>query len=358
MTDPYRMGIIGAGAVADLHARAIADLDDARLVAAARRTEEPGRAFAEEHGCTWYADYERLLDDADVDAVTVATPSGAHLGPTLAAAERGIHVLCEKPLEITTDRVDRMIAGAEAHDVNLGGIFQHRFSDVLRTVHDAVAKGRLGTLAVATASVPWWREDDYYQGTWKGTQDLDGGGALMNQSIHALDAIAWLAGTAMGLDSHDNPVVEVYAYTDVRGHDPAHVEVEDTAVAAVQYRDGTLGHILGATAAYPGTPRRLRVAGRDGTVEVAGDELVHWQFREEQSEDEEIRASFGDDEEGGTSDPMAIDYGKHTRNIKAFLDWVDRDAEYLLTGREARQAVAIIEAIYDSARTGRPIQLD
>ncbi|MFB6273693.1 MAG: Gfo/Idh/MocA family protein, partial [Salinibacter sp.] len=197
----------------------------------------------------------------------------------------------------------------------------------------------------------------YYQGTWKGTQALDGGGALMNQSIHAVDAIAWLAGTSMGLNAHETPVTEVHAYTDVRAHNPANVEVEDTAVAALQYRDGTLGHILGTTAAYLGTRRRLRVAGRDGTIEVAGDELVHWQFREEQPEDEEIRASFGDDEEGGTSDPMAIDYEKHTRNIKAFLDWVDRDAEYLLTGQEARQAVAIIEAIYDSAKTGRPVQL-
>jgi predicted dehydrogenase len=351
------MGIIGAGAVADLHARAIADLDHAHLVAVARRTEDPGRAFAEEHGCTWYADYERLLDEANADAVIVATPSGAHLEPTLAAAERGVHVLCEKPLEITTDRVDRMIAAAEAHSVKLGGIFQHRFSDVLRTVYDAVAGERLGSLAVATATVPWWREDDYYQGTWKGTQALDGGGALMNQSIHAVDALAWLAGTSMELAPHENPVAEVHAYTDVRGHDPAHVEVEDTAVAALQYRDGTLGHILGATAAYPGTRRRLRMAGRDGTVEVAGNELVHWQFREEQPEDEEIRAALGDDREGGASDPMAIDYGKHTRNINAFLDWIDHDAEYLLTAREARQAVAIIEAIYDSAETGRPVQL-
>lgn len=358
MAHPCRIGIIGAGAVADLHARAIADLDDATLVAAARRSEAPGRTFAEEHDCDWYADYEALLDEAAPDVVTVATPSGAHLGPMVAAAERGVQVLCEKPLEITTDRVDRMIAAAREHGIKLGGIFQQRFSEVVQTVHGAVAEGRLGTLTVATACVPWWRDDEYYEGTWKGTQVLDGGGALMNQSIHAIDAISWIAGADMDLAPGDNPVAEVYAYTDVRAHDPADVEVEDTAVAVLKYRDGTLGHILGATSMYPGTRRRLRVAGRNGTVEVVGDELVHWQFREQRPEDEEIREAFGGEaDKRGASDPMSIDYDKHTRNVEAFLDWVDHDADYGLDGRAARTPVAIIEAIYESAETERPVRL-
>lgn len=358
MRDPYRIGIIGAGAVADLHARAIADLDGATLVAAARRSEDPGRAFAEAHDCTWYADYEALLDDAAPDVVLVATPSGAHLEPTVAAAERGVHVLCEKPLEITTERVDRMIAAAERHDVKLGGIFQQRFSGALRVVRDAVAEGRFGSLAVATACVPWWRDDAYYEGTWKGTVELDGGGALMNQSIHAVDAIAWLMRTHMGLEPGENPVAEVFAYTDVRGHDPAHLEVEDTAVAVLRYRDGTLGPLLGATSAYPGGRRRLRIAGRQGTAELHEDELVCWQLRDERPEDEDIRRTYGDAEgEGGASDPMAIDYEKHEHNIEAFLDWVEGDADFELHGAEARTAVAIIEAIYASADTGRPVRL-
>lgn len=358
MADPFRVGIIGAGAVGDLHARALRELDDATLVAAARRSEGPGRAFAEEHGCDWYADYETLLDDAAPEVVTVATPSGAHLEPTVAAAERGVHVLCEKPLEITTDRVDRMVAAAREHGIKLGGIFQQRFNEVVQTVHGAVSEGRLGELSVATATVPWWRDDAYYEGTWKGTQALDGGGALMNQSIHAVDAITWIAGAQMDLEPGAHPVAEVFAYTDVRAHDPAHVEVEDTAVAVLQYRDGTLGHVLGATSMYPGTLRRLRVAGRGGTAEVVEDELVRWQFRDERAEDEEIREAFGGGtEEGGASDPMAIDYDKHTRNIRAFLDWVDGDPDDVLDGTEARTPVAVIEAIYESADTGRPVAL-
>ena len=358
MDESYTFGIIGAGDVADLHARALADLDAATLVAAARRSEAPGRAFAETHDCTWYADAESLLDEAVPDAVTIATPSGAHLGPTVAAAERGVHVLCEKPLEITTDRIDRMVEAADAHDVKLGGIFQQRFSGVLRAVHDAVADGRFGSLAVASAAVPWWRDDDYYEGTWKGTAALDGGGALMNQSIHAIDALAWLVRTGLGLDAGVNPVAEVYAHTDVRGHDPAHVEVEDTAVATLRCRDGTLGTLLGATSMYPGTRRRLRIAGREGTAEVHGDELVCWRLREERPQDDTLRARYGDaGEEGGASDPMAIDYEKHRRNVEAFLRWVDHDAPFALDAVEARTAVEIIEAVYASAQDGRPVRI-
>ena len=356
MDDSYTFGIIGAGAVADLHARAISDLENASLVAAARRTEAPGRAFAEEHGCTWYPDAETLLDDAHPDVVTIATPSGAHLEPTVAAAERGVHVLCEKPLEITTERVDRMREAAAAHDVKLGGIFQQRFGDVLGAVHDAAADGRFGSLAVAAAEVPWWRDDDYYEGTWKGTAALDGGGALMNQSIHAVDALVWIVRTSLGLEPGENPVAEVFAHTDTRGHDPEDVEVEDTAVATLRYRDGTLGTLLGTTAAYPGTPRRLRWAGRGGTVTVEGDELACWQFRDERPEDETLRARHGEAaDEGGAADPMAIDYAKHRRNVEAFLRWVDHDADFALGAAEARTAVEIIEAVYTSATDGRPV---
>lgn len=359
MAVEYRIGIIGAGAVADLHAQAIVSLENATLVAAARRSEEPGRAFAERHGCTWFADYEALLDETAPDVAIIATPSGAHLPPTEAAAQRGVHVLCEKPLEITTDRVDRMIAVTAEHGVQLGGIFQQRFSDVVRTIRDAVAEGRLGDLAVATACVPWWREDAYYAGTWKGTRALDGGGALINQSIHAVDALQWIVAGAASADPEENPVAEVYAFTDVRGHDPAHIEGEDTAVAVLRWRNGALGHVLGSTAMYPGSLRRLQLAGRDGTIELLEDELVQWRFREARPDDDAIRERFGKHTAAsGASDPMAIDYEGHAQNIKAFLDGIDSHTHFALDGPEARKAVAIVEAIYTSAEIGQPVCLD
>ena len=359
MSETFRIAIAGIGAVADTHALSVADVEAATLVAGACRTEVKGREFAEEYDCEWYSDTESMLDAAEPDVLIICTPSGAHLEPTLAAAERGVDVLCEKPLEITTDRIDEMIAAADEHDIALGGIFQQRFTDLLGRVREAAADDRFGRLSVANAYVPWWRDDDYYDGAWQGTQELDGGGALMNQSIHGIDAVQWLAGGTMDLAPGENPVEEVVAYTARRSHDDDIMEVEDTAVAILRYRNGALGQLLGATSMYPGSLRRVQLAGRDGTAEVLEDELVTWQFRDERPSDEEVRAEFGDhgDASGGAADPMDIDYTTHRRNIEAFLDALSNDEPYPLDATEARKAVAIIEAIYESAETGEPVRL-
>ena len=359
MTEDYRIAVAGIGAVAEMHAMSIADIHGATLVAGSCRTETTGREFADEFGCEWYADTEEMLDAETPDVLIVCTPSGAHLEPTLAAADRGIDVLCEKPLEITTERIDRMIDAADEADITLGGVFQQRFTDIFRRVHEAATDRRFGDLAVANAYVPWWREDDYYDGAWKGTKDLDGGGALMNQSIHGIDAVQWLAGATMDLDPDENPVEEVIAYTALRGHDADLVEVEDTAVAVLRYRDGTLGQILGSTAMYPGSLRRVQLAGRDGTAEVLEDELVTWEFREERDDDDEIRERFGGESEtsGGAADPMDIDYSNHRRNIESFLDALSTGEPYPLDAVEARKAVAVIEAVYESAESGSPVRL-
>jgi len=362
-----RIAIAGIGAVAAMHAESIADIDGAELVAGSCRTEARGREFAEEYGCTWYADTEAMLDAEAVDVLSVCTPSGAHLEPALAAADRGVDVLCEKPLEITTDRIDEMVAAADEAGIRLGGIFNQRYNPVVRRLREAAAEGRFGGLSVANAYVPWWRDDDYYDGAWQGTEHLDGGGALMNQSIHGIDAVQWIAsaagaggdGAGTGADGTSvNPVEEVFAYTARRAHDDDIVEVEDSAVAVLRYRDGTLGQILGATSMYPGSLKRLQIAGRDGTAEVVEDELVTWRFREEREGDEGVRAEFGETESGGgAADPMSIDYANHRRNIADFLDVRASGEPYMLDASEARKAVAIIEAIYESAERGEPVRV-
>jgi predicted dehydrogenase len=183
----------------------------------------------------------------------------------------------------------------------------------------------------------------------------------MNQSIHGVDAIQWIAGAGMAdLDPAVNLVQKVFAFTDTRAHDDDLIEVEDTAVAVLKYRDGTVGQLLGATSMYPGSLKRLQVAGRDGTAELLEDELVTWQFREEADADDRVRAEFGDetDSGGGSADPMSIDYEHHRRNITAFLDSISPDEPYLLDGTEGRKAVEIIEAIYESAHRGRPVEIE
>jgi len=160
MPGTYRTAIAGIGAVAELHAQAIADLDNATLIAGSSRTESSGREFADRHGCTWYADTAIMLDDATPDVLIVCTPNATHLEPTLVAAKQGVDVLCEKPLEVTTERIDRMCDAAESAGIALVVVFQQRFTDIFQTVYDAAAAGRFGRLSVANAYVPRWRADE------------------------------------------------------------------------------------------------------------------------------------------------------------------------------------------------------
>lgn len=352
-----RAAIIGIGAIAKMHARALADIPGVELVAATCRTEEKGRSFAAEFGCEWFADTARMIRRAKPDFVTIATPSGAHLEAAVAAARRGVHVICEKPLEITLKRIDRMIAAADKAGITLGAIFPQRFNPVIRAVHDAAAAGRFGSLAVAASYVPWWRDDAYYgPGRWQGTKALDGGGALMNQSIHGVDAVQWIAGAMTpGLGHGENPVESVLALTAVRAHDAERLEVEDTCVAVLRFRNGGIGQLLAATSLYPGQMRRFLFGGRDGTAEILEEQLVTWQFRTEHTADAATRERLGrtSSTSGGAADPMAINYSCHTRNFEDFIAAIRSGTRPSLDGHEGRKAVAIIEACYTSARTGK-----
>jgi UDP-N-acetyl-2-amino-2-deoxyglucuronate dehydrogenase len=357
-----RAAIIGIGAIARLHAKALADIPGVTLVAATCRTEEKGRAFAAEFDCAWHGDTARMLRREKPDFVTVATPSGAHLEAALAAIRRGVPVICEKPLEITLKRIDRMIAAADRRGVPLGAIFPQRFNPVVATVQAAAAAGRFGQLALAASHVPWWRDDAYYgPGRWQGTKALDGGGALMNQSIHGVDALQWIAGATMpGLAPGENPVESVVALTAVRAHDAARLEVEDTCVAILRLKNGALGQLLAATSLFPGSLRRLMVGGRDGTAEILEEQLVTWRFRTEAADDAATRErlSGASHTSGGAADPMAINYACHTRNFEQFLAAVREGKRPPLDGLEGRKAVAIVEACYKSARTGRAAKVE
>src|SRR6478735_2270078 len=168
-----------------------------------------------------------MRDTEKPDVAIVATPSGTHLEHVTACAKRKIHTLCEKPIEISLARIAQMTAAAQAHQIILGGIFPQRFNPVIQTLHAAASQKRFGNLSVIQATVPWWREDSYYgPGRWQGTRALDGGGAMINQAIHSVDVVQWLAAATMpDLPPDTNPVQEVFAFANVRGHDPARLEV-------------------------------------------------------------------------------------------------------------------------------------
>jgi predicted dehydrogenase len=361
MSKTYRMAIVGVGAIGQLHAKAVGPITRIKLVAGSTLAEEVGRKFAATYSANYYKNYIEMLDREKPDLVSVCTPSGAHLEPTIEALKRGIHVLCEKPIEIKLQRIDQMLAAARSGKAILGGIFPQRYNPVLRVVHEAAQQGRFGNVAVINSYVPWWRDDAYYgPGRWQGTLAMDGGGAMMNQSIHGVDMVQWLAHATMpDLPADQNPVEEVFAYTAKRAHDPQRLEVEDTAVAVLRFKNGALGQLLGATSMYPGSLKWTVMAGRDGTAEVREDELVKFAFREARKDDEATLKRFtaGTQHGGGAADPMAIDYGMHTRNIEDFIRALDAGAAPAIDGAEARKAVAIITAIYESAASGQAVKI-
>jgi predicted dehydrogenase len=347
MNPPLGFGLVGAGLIADFHVRAIAELDGARLTAVAGR--DPGRtaAFARRHGIGfWTTRVDELCARPDVQIVDIVTPSGAHLDAGLAACRAGKAIVVEKPIEITLERVDRMLGAAETAGVPVAAIFQARFGPGAQALKRAVAAGRFGRLALASAYVKWFRPPEYYRGGWHGTRALDGGGALMNQAIHAVDLLIWLAGMP----------AEVVGRTARRVH--TGIEVEDTAVAGLRFADGALGTIEATTAAFPGWARRLEIAGESGSAVLEDDRLIRWEFREPQPDDEAVRRGATDEQPGsGAGGANQISHHGHRRQLQDFVDALRMNRTPAVDGREARKAVALIGAIYAAAESGGPVRL-
>lgn len=341
----WNFGITGAGLIADFHARAIGDIENAKLVGFYDTVADRAASLAEKHDVRAFDSYADML--GEVDIVTIATPSGAHMEAVVEAADAGKHVICEKPLEITLERIDAMVDAHAKSGTVLGGVFQNRFNDCIVPLRAAIDGGRFGTITYAGVYVPWWRKDEYYTDSWHGTRDLDGGGAMMNQSIHMVDMLCDLMG----------PVESVQAFTAKLGH--PQIETEDTATAAIRFASGALGVIYGTTASYPGQFKRFEITGTKGTVVYLEDSFTTWQFAEELPEDEEIRRKFGQVSQsgGGVADPGAIDYTNHRRNFEAFIDAVGSGAEFCIGANQARKSVELILAIYKSAKEERLIRL-
>ena len=246
-------GIIGCGTIAHFHARAIADVRGAKLVACYDNVPAAADRLAEATGCKAYHDLDAMLADPAVEVVTIGTPSGAHCEPAVAAARAGKHVIVEKPLEITLRRCDQIIEACDKAGVVLSTIFPSRFHESSSELKRAIEQGRFGRLTLGDAIVKWYRTQDYYDsGAWRGTWQLDGGGALMNQAIHSVDLLTWLMG----------PVVEVRATTALLAHQ--RIAVEDVALATVAFANGAMGIIEASTAVYPGYLKRIEIHGDRG----------------------------------------------------------------------------------------------
>jgi UDP-N-acetyl-2-amino-2-deoxyglucuronate dehydrogenase len=348
MTSPAPLGfaIVGVGMIAEFHAQALAHVEGARLVGVASRNFDNAHAFAEKHHVGFATgSIDELVARPDVDVVCITTPSGAHLEPALVAIRAGKHVVVEKPIEITSERADEMLRAAELAGVKVAPIFQARFGEGASTVKAALTAGRFGRLVLASAYVKWHRAASYYSG-WKGTLSLDGGGALINQAIHAVDLLQWFAGMPE----------EVFCFKTRRVH--LGIEAEDTASATLRFRNGALGTIEASTALYPGWQRRLEICGENGSVVLEDDHISRWDFREAQPVDDAIRSRKDSAVLGsGASAPNAISFKGHQFQLQNLVDSLRGGAPLAVDGREARKAVALIRALYDSAERGTAVKL-
>lgn len=348
----HGFGIIGCGMIAEFHTRAINDIAGARVVAAYSRTPANGAKIAEmasaKGECRIYDDLDAMLAHPGLDVVCVCTPSGAHMEPAVRAAHAGKHVVVEKPLEITLPRCDAIINACDNAGVRLCTIFPSRFGDANLRLKQATDVGRFGRLTLGDTHVKWWRTQQYYDsGGWRGTWDLDGGGALMNQAIHNVDLLYWLMGD----------VDTIVALTATLAHE--RIEVEDTAVASLRFKNGALGMIEAATSAYPGLLKRTEIHGDRGSARVEQDDITLWEFQEKVPSDQEVLSAMAGQAgfKAGASDPRGITHVGHRDQLADFLAAIDEGRAPLVDGREGRKSVEIIRAIYLSAQTGRAVTL-
>ena len=347
MNSPIGFAVVGTGMIAEVHAQAIRDTPEARLVAVWTRAAEKRGAFAERFGCRAAESLEEVVADPEVRAVTVATPSGAHAEIAVPFLEAGKAVLCEKPLEVSLAAVDRILAAEQRGGGVLAGVFQMRLGRGARLLKDAVEAGRFGRLTLCSAYVKWWRAPEYYASSaWKGTWAMDGGGALMNQGIHAVDLLQWIAGLP----------AEVSAFTGTLAH--TGIEAEDTVAAALRWPHGALGVIEAATSAWPGSDLRIEISGDRGSAALVNDRIVRWEFAEPQAGDAAVLAEGATSEiKVGSSDPRGMSWAGHRVLVRDLACALQEGRAPMIPGAEARRSVALVLAIYESARSGRSVAL-
>ena len=340
-------GIVGCGMIANFHAKAIREAGG-ELVACYDQVQAAAEKLADTYDCRAYRSLDELLADPQVEIVTVGTPSGAHLDPAVAAAEAGKHIIVEKPLEVTLQRCDAIIAAAEKSGVVLSTVFPSRFHPSSMRLKEAVEQGRFGKLTLGDAIVKWYRTQQYYDsGVWRGTWKLDGGGALMNQAIHSVDLLAWLMG----------PVAEIGAMTGLLAHE--RIEVEDVAIANLKFKNGAFGTLEATTCAWPGYLKRIEIHGSTGSAVIEEEDIIKWDFAEAAPVDEEVRRSMAAKRStgGGAADPAAIGHHAHAKQFKDVMEAIKTGRKPAIDGHEGRRSVEIIVSVYESARTGKVVAL-
>jgi len=340
LKNPLKFGLIGCGRVAPRHAQSISELPGATLVAVADVKTSRADRFAQEHDAVAYADYRQLLDRHDIDVVNICTPSGLHAAMAIEAMTAGKDVVVEKPMALSLEDANRMIGVARATGRKLSVVLQNRYNPPMQELRRVVDSGRLGRLLLGNVTVRWYRPQAYYEDEWHGTRAMDGG-ALMNQSIHHIDALQWFMG----------PPASVFAYTATLAHQ---IEVEDTGVAVIRFRGGGMGAVEGSTITYPqNLEGSLALFGERGSLKVGGTALnrkVLWKIQGELELEHELLTH-------DQVDPPSVYGASHKAVIADMIAAIREDREPQTGGPEARKSVALVLAMYESAHTGQPVDM-
>ncbi len=340
MSEQIRFGLIGCGRVSPRHVQSIAELEGARLVAVADVIASRAERVAKEQHAEAYTDYRRMLERNDIDVINICTPSGMHAPMTIDALQAGKHVIVEKPMALNLPDADRMIATARATEKKLCVVLQNRYNPPMLDLRRVVDENRLGKLLLGNATVRWYRPQEYYEDGWHGTWAMDGG-ALMNQSIHHIDALQWLMGE----------VESVFAYTATLAHT---MEAEDVGVATLRFASGALGVVEGSTVTYPeNLEGSVALFGERGSVKVGGTALnrkVFWKIEGELEHERELLTR-------DQVDPPSVYGYSHKAVIADMLQAILENREPKTNGYVARKSVALVLAMYESARTGKPVNL-
>lgn len=342
MSKKVKWGIIGCGVISDFHGDALKLSGNAELVAVCDIIPERAEQKAEKYGVKKvYTDYYDLLNDPEVEAVSICTPSGMHGEMCKAAALAHKHILCEKPMEITGEKMDDLIRVVEASGVKMGCVFQRRCDPKFVAVKEAIDSGRVGKVILADAYLKYYRDQAYYDsGEWRGTWELDGGGALMNQGVHGIDLLLWFAGEVESLRAHCATQV----------HD---IKVEDTAVALLKFKNGALGVIEGTTSVYPAQDTRLEIHCEKGTIIVSDAGILEWKRIGSDEQAPEIVAPVFEMKDDPTKLPMT----SHVPVVRDMADAILTGRDPMVTPRNARKAVDLILSIYRSSQEQKEITL-
>lgn len=336
--------IIGCGVIAPYHSRALEKVEGAQLVAVCDVELEKAKKFADQFhvdASRVYTDYHELLAQKDIDAVCVCVPSGLHGQISMDALKADKHVICEKPMEITKEKLDAVCEAYKASGKKFACVFQRRTQPIPSKVKAALDSGVFGKPLMASAYLKYNRTAEYYKSAgWRATWEMDGGGSLMNQGVHGVDLISWFMG---GID-------KIYGIARTQLHD---IPVEDAAVCTVKYKNGAIGVIESSTCVYPAQDTRFEIHCENGTIIFDDKGLIQWELKNGEKETNDFA-------EAGISlkdNPQAIGPLSHLPIMQDFVDAITYDREPMATPLEGRKAVDTILAIYQSSNENKEIQL-